>query len=157
MRASVIYMLLFTLSILPQNQNKSALFIADKTSYKLDKENNSLPVWIAASRGKVDSVHLDVPNIIAWDGRVKKMGYEVATSSAYVPVSTSGKLFTIEFNRADFENLDSGKYTLIMVISGAGIEPVKESLSFEVIPEQGSFVWMEETVSWIQTNFFLLS
>ncbi|HVO74376.1 MAG TPA: tetratricopeptide repeat protein [Ignavibacteriaceae bacterium] len=155
MKAFTIFMFLFTLSAFPQNQNKSPLFIAEKTIYRLDKDNNSLPVWIAASGPEIDSVHLYIPDVIGSDGRVKRIRYIVEPSAA-LPVSQSGKLFSLKFNRDDLGDLDSGKYNLLVLISGAGIEPVKESLSFEIIPRESSFAWMEKTVSWIQTNFFLL-
>jgi len=157
MRICIIFVFLFKLSIFPQQEpNKSPLFLADKTVYKLDDNNNSLPVWIAASDTVIDAVNLEIPTIISWDGRVKTIGYTIDSFSKDVSVNRTGRLFKINFKDEDISDLDSGKYSAVMLISGAGIQTVKETLSFEFIPSKGAFAWIEEALSWIQNNFFLL-
>ncbi len=157
MRICIIFVFLFKLSIFPQQEpNKSPLFLADKTVYKLDDNNNSLPVWIAASDTVINAVNLEIPTIISWDGRVKTIGYTIDSFSKDVSVNRTGRLFKINFKDEDISDLDSGKYSAVMLISGAGIQTVKETLSFEFIPSKGAFAWIEEALSWIQNNFFLL-
>jgi len=157
MKTAIIFVCLLTISYFPQEKIKRPLlYLSDKTSYKLDKNNFSLPVWIAASETTVSSVHVEIPNIISSDGRVKVINYKIEPDTAGISVSTIGRLFKIKFDSLEIDDLDSGKYSLTMIISGANTEPVKETLSFEIAPVKSAFVWLEEGVNWILNNFFVL-
>ena len=139
----------------PQEKvQKSLLQIPDNTTYKLSENNSSLPIWITASDTTANSVHIEIVNIVSSDGEIKKINYIVEPDTADITTSKTGRLFIVRFDSSEIAKLDSGKYSLISIISGINTEPLKEIIQFEIVPYKNIFTWLEEGVNWVLEHFF---
>lgn len=157
MKKIIIFICLLTISLFPQETiKKSLLNLPDKTTYKLDETNFSLPVWVTASETTAYSVHIDIANIISSEGLLKRINYKVEPESANISISKTGKLFMVRFDSSEIASLDSGSYSVISVIEGRNTEPLKTSLSFEIAPAKDFFSWLEDSINWILDHFFTL-
>ena len=139
----------------PQEKvQKSLLQLPDNTTYKLSENNSSLPIWVTASDTAANSVHIEIVNIISSNGELKKINYKIEPDTADIKISKTGRLFSVRFDSSEIAKLDSGKYSLISIISGKNTEPLKEVITFEIVPSKNIFAWLEQGVNWILEHFF---
>jgi tetratricopeptide (TPR) repeat protein len=154
MRILILFLCFFIISAGNYKAAGQSIRITDKAAYKVDPENYILPVWITVPDSLIQTLKINLPHIISSDGRAVNIGYKVTSPGDMEIVPSSGNLYRIVLDSVDISKLEPGKYTVAVIISGTGVQPVKESLSFEIPVPKSIITVIGENLDWVQNNFF---